>query len=148
MLSTKRVCALLLEAALYSPSLKDECKCKLPVSQLTRIRETISHTHIKNSLELRHEQTGPIQSCGNNELTGLLEQVICTSNGGQQCVIRARARSFEMNRGKGKFESEMIRFKYLRNALKKPDKQLWTLDRNHILKTHGSLRLDKKAEKK
>lgn len=60
---------------------------------------------------------------------------MCTLRGGQQCVVRAKPHSLGLNGEKGKSESEMPRFKYLRNPLKKKNKQsLWTLDRSYILR--------------
>lgn len=44
---------------------------------------------------------------------------MCTLRGGQQCVVRAKPHSLGLNGEKGKSESEMPRFKYLRNPLKK-----------------------------
>ena len=76
------------------------------------------------SQELRSEQTQSVQSCGSNELTCLLNQIMCTFKRRTAVRSKSKATFIRIEWGKGKSKSEMPRFKYLRNSLKKTKTKL------------------------
>lgn len=80
----------------------------------------------------------------------MLIRTVCTFRGGEQCALRAKPYSLELNREKGKTEREVPTFKYLRYSLKKKKTKSKVVDTGQKSrpKDRWILKTRKKAEKK